>query len=389
MRAEIRCGLVPDALPGWDRLAEGNTFYVAADWLRYADTDGVADSRYWGLTAGERTLAAVSSHWAPDEPNPAYVAREMVAPIAAATVSDQSVLTIGGRRGYLSALLVDRDLAPDRAVDALAQTLAAAVASVPAAAGRWWWPYLPTPAARLVMAAAGRIPGCRPSLHLVGADCLIDLPGTGIEDHVASLPTRQRRTNFRREQRRFGETGPRVEQVDLAGHGSWLGPLLANVQRKYGHDSTADQMATLLCRQAEHLGDRAVVFACFSGDQLAGFSLCYRWGAELALRVVGFDYARVTGADEYALVAAHAPLAYGYRHGVRRLHLGIDSYEAKIRRGARVRPLWAVTSFPGGDADAVAAAAGRLAASFPTHEAAAFQADVRSAWPDLWRRTLS
>lgn len=239
------------------------------------------------------------------------------------------------------------------------------------------------------MSAARRMPGCRPGLHLVGADCLIDLPGTGIEDHVASLPTRQRRTNFRREQRRFDEIGLRVEQVDLVEYWPRLGPLLANVQRKYGHDCTAEQMATLLCRQAEHLGDRAIVFACFSGSQLAGFAMCYRWGAELALRVVGFDYTRVTGADEYALVAAHAPLAYGYRHGVRRLHLGIDSYEAKIRRGAQVRPLWAVTSFPGGDVDQVATAAGRLAASFPAHEAEAFQAEVRSALPDVWRRTLS
>lgn len=137
MIAEIRSCVVPGAVPGWDRLANGNTFYVAADWLRYADTDGVADSRYWGLMADERLLTAVSTHWAPDEPNPAYVAREMVAPQAAATVLNQPVLTIGGRRGYLSAPLIDGDLAPDRVADALAQTLTAAVAAVPAAAGRW------------------------------------------------------------------------------------------------------------------------------------------------------------------------------------------------------------------------------------------------------------
>src|SRR4051812_24838228 len=40
----------PQEVPGWDRLAAGRSCYVAADWLRFVDTDGVARSRYLGLS---------------------------------------------------------------------------------------------------------------------------------------------------------------------------------------------------------------------------------------------------------------------------------------------------------------------------------------------------
>src|SRR5215469_15872481 len=39
----------PHEVPGWDQLASGRSFYVAADWLRFTDTDRVARSQYLGL----------------------------------------------------------------------------------------------------------------------------------------------------------------------------------------------------------------------------------------------------------------------------------------------------------------------------------------------------
>ena len=196
-----------------------------------------------------------------------------------------------------------------------------------------------------MLAAAGRL-GIRPGVHLLGADCVIDLAGHTIDDHVAALSTRQRRTNFRREVRRFADSGLVIRLVSLAEHSDRLGPLLAAVQGKYGHRAAPEEFSARLRRQAELLGSRAVVFACFDGADIVGFALAYQWGGELALRVVGFDYERLPGADEYAQLAVHAPLRYCYQRGFRRLHLGTESYQAKCRRGARARPLWAVTSSP-------------------------------------------
>jgi hypothetical protein len=350
--------LVPAGIPGWDGLAAGRPFYVSAGWLGFADTDGVARSRYLGLTAGDgRLVAALSAHRAAEEIDPGYVAaRALDLPAAG------EVLTLGGRRGFLSGVLVDPAAPPG----GLARLIRHATAG-----SAWWWPYLTTADAALVTGAG---------VHLVGADCVVDVVGASVEDHVAALPTRQRRTNFRRERQRFRASGLEIRRIGLRDNATRLGALLAAVQRKYGHRQTADEMAARLHRQAEHLGERAVVFGCFDGDAIVGFSLAYRWGATLALRVVGFDYARLRDAGEYAQLAVHAPLGHCYAHGLRQLHLGTGSYEAKCRRGARVRPLWAVTSFPGGGRESAGRVAGRIAASLPAHEAAAFTAETAGAW---------
>jgi hypothetical protein len=122
------------------------------------------------------------------------------------------------------------------------------------------------------------------------------------------------------------------------------------------------------------------VFACFDGDMIVGFALGYRWGSELVLRAVGLDYERLSGADEYAQLAVHAPLRYCYQHGLRRLHLGTGSYAAKCRRGARPRPLWAATSLPGPDPSSLARTVGRITASMPGHESESFTRQVQQSW---------
>jgi hypothetical protein len=370
----------PHDIPGWDRLALSRSFYVAADWLRFADTDRVARSRYLGITVGDRLLAALSSHWAPDEFDADYVAaRTLDLPAGAPPVGD-GVLTLGGRRGFLSGVLVAPDLERSVAAGHLAELIhqAAGAQHVRCA---WWWPYLVSADVDVVLAAGSRLGGAAaPGVHLIGADCVIEMVGATVDDHVAALPTRQRRTNFRREERRFAGSGLDIRRVGLPEYWSRLGPLLAAVQQKYGHRQSADEMSARLRRQGEQLATRAVVFACFDGDVVVGFALAYRWGDALTVRAVGFDYERLCGADEYAQLAVHAPLRYCYEHGLRRLHLGTASYEAKCRRGARPRPLWAVTSLPGPDASSVARTAGRIAASLPTHESQSFTTQVQRSW---------
>jgi hypothetical protein len=365
VRPRLVDAATPHDVPGWDELASGRSFYLAADWLRFADTDGVARSRYLGLSAGGRLVAALSSHWAPDEGDADYVAAQTLGLPAV------DVLTLGGRRGYLSGTLVPPGIDRSAAGGYLAELIRHATDAAPTRGAAWWWPYLPSEDVDIVLAAGGR-----PGVHLVGADCVIDVVGTAVDDHVAALPTRQRRTNFRREERRFLDSGLEIRRVGLPEHATDLGRLLAAVQQKYGHPQSAGEMAARLRRQGENLASRAVVFACFGGDVIVGAALAYRWGDELVLRAVGFDYERLPGADEYAQLAVHAPLRYCYERGVRRLHLGTASYEAKYRRGARPRPLWAVTSLPGPDRDAHTRTVRRIAASMPAHEAESFTTQV-------------
>lgn len=361
-------------MPGWDELASGSSFYLTSDWLRFVDTDGVAHGRYLGRSVDGRPVAALSAHRTRAEIDGGYddgydAARTLDLPTG--SVPAEGVLTLGGRRGFRSGVLAS---GADPPAD-LAELVGAA-----AGPSAWWWPYLPTSDAATVAAAAHRLTG-RAGIHLVGAECVIDVVGTCVDDHVAALPTGRRRNGFRREERRFLGSGLTIRQVELAGHWARLGSLLAAVQQRYGHPQTAGQMSAVLRRQAEHLAAHSVVFACQDGDEIIGFALAFRWGNELTVRAVGFDYARLPDVGVYARLVVHAPLEHCYRHGLRRLHLGTGSLPAKCRRGARPRPLWTVTSLGGQDARRVARAADRFAATLPAAEAAAFTADVRGvAW---------
>jgi hypothetical protein len=69
---------------------------------------------------------------------------------------DRPALILGGRRGYLSA-----PLSAAHAEDALGALVPEALARVPEARDRWWWPYLTSMDTQLVAAATGA-----PGVHL-------------------------------------------------------------------------------------------------------------------------------------------------------------------------------------------------------------------------------
>jgi uncharacterized protein len=370
----LYCGTSPVALPGWDNLAGLRSFYVGMDWLRFCDRSRISRSAYWGLTGNNLLLSALSAHWTPAETNASYIVEKLLPTVQ----NIQNVLTLGGRRGYLSAALTHETLSATAAGEAIAELIGAAAAAVPESRGMWWWPYLLGADAQLVKYAASLISNTGAGAHLVDADCSIELAGDRLDDHIESLPAAHRRTKFRREARKFLDMGLQIKEIPLKDNWMTLGPLLANVQQKYGHSDSEDDMKEYLFRQAELLNARSVVFGCYAGDTLVGFSLGYRWGNELAMRVLGLDYCKLPGGSEYAALAVHAPLNYCYRHGLRHLHLGIDSYEAKIRRGAKIRPLWAITSWAGPDRIQVESTMDRLSAEFPEREAALFRSDVVS-----------
>ncbi|ANP53486.1 hypothetical protein J2Z21_007697 [Streptomyces griseochromogenes] len=357
--------------PEWENLTGTAPFYLGAAWLRFIDSAGGAEPRYRVLVRDRHPVAALAAHWNPDESHPDYRAQEVLAE------AGPPRLTLGGRRGYRSGLLHAPGAGPDSVTADLAELLADAVEDEPRAEGRWWWPFLTTDESDLVLAAARRArPSASLQLRLVGADCVMDVVGDGVDDFVAALPAKQRRTNFRREQRRYADSGLRSRRLRLSQVWEEAAELHAQVQRKYGHDTSVEHLRGFLRRLADQLDDLSVVFAAYDGDRMIGFTLCFAIGGELTVRLNGLDYAHLADADEYAQLTVHEPLRYCYENGLRRLHLGMDSYDAKCRRGARVRPLWAVV---GEDPAADTTSRRRLdelAAAMPEREAELLVAEV-------------
>lgn len=192
----------------------------------------------------------------------------------------------------------------------------------------------PAEAARFgpALEAAGLAPA------LVGADCVLDVRWRSLDEYLAD-PSRRRREQIRREMRRFRAAGLRLEMRGAEAIGPELAELQANVQRKYGHLPDVAGYRRQHELVASALGERVRLFLARRSGRTVGFTLCYEWDGVLYTRSIGFDYAAL-GADAcYFHVEFYGPIACAAERGLREIHYSMESYEAKVWRGCRVRPL--------------------------------------------------
>lgn len=316
----------------WDRLAAGRSFYLSHAWLRSLEDDRGARARYLLVWSGSRLAGALPVYRVVRESNPFYDPGRLVD----GRWSGEPYVLAGSRRAYVNDLLVDQDRAPlerRRVLGSLLERLRAEVAD--AGAARALFLYVSTGAAGALAAA-----GCAEPV-LTAADAGIDLQGTGIADYLARFPSKRRR-QFIREMARFEAAGYELREERLADCWEQAGELLANVERKYGRPSDPAHWKQITRRQGERLNDRGVVFACRRGAALVAFCLAYPWGGCLHERMIGFDYDSLENACEYFNMAFYVPLAHAYAAGLRKVHLGRESYAAKVFRGARLSPLWSL-----------------------------------------------
>lgn len=338
----------------FDRLAGGRSFYTSPEWLAFSDSDGVATACYLSALVDGSVRALLPAYWSPRENNPLYQP-----PI-------RNSLILGGRRGYLSALM----LAEPADASFLPSLMEAASQRFAQTDGKWWWPYVLDKDAKAIIDAFTLD---EKNVTLAGADALVDVPAGGVDEHIDGLSSKQGRTNARREIRRIDEAGLYIDEAPLGSQAPILGPLLSAVQQRYGHDHSPEQMTALLERQAQFLQNASVVFRCRrqSDDTIVGFALGYVHGNELNIRVVGFDYSATESAGAYGSLSIYSPIGYCARNGLSTLHLGMESFEAKTRRGARLRPLWEVNSERYG-AREVTAKADAIAYALPASARTAF-----------------
>ncbi|MEU8327857.1 hypothetical protein [Micromonospora sp. NPDC048839] len=344
---------VPSAWP------HPRSFYSSPNWLRFVDSDGVGRPAY--LTEDGAGLVA---HHAPDEGHPDYRFETLLD-----SEDDRARLLLGGRRGFCSPVIGIR-----RSPSALAELMGAALEAFPEVRGAWWWPYLPSEDVPHVVAAARSLTGETPGVHLVDADCIVQqVPADG---PFESKLTKSQVRHWRREWRRFVRSGLELRQVSIDEIVACGAPLLQQVELKYGNQHEEENLRATLGRQARILREEAVAHAVFDGSRMIGYSLGYRSGQELALRSIGLDYGALRNAAEYAVLLVHGPVRFAQENGIESLHLGTRSYEAKCRRGARVRGLWAVAPGTTTSKKEIEELAGSILAQLPTTDAAAFRSEI-------------
>ncbi|MEV7612181.1 peptidogalycan biosysnthesis protein [Streptomyces sp. NPDC089799] len=324
---------VPEA--AWERLARPAGLYLSHRWLAGQEEDPTARCTYALVCdPGGELLAAAPLHLVREEPNDAYD------PAGVLPVHQRPRVIAGARRGYHNAPLTAPGLDAVRRDACLVLLRDAARDLADRNGTTHWWPYLTAPATALLAPLYPEGPA-----HLED-DAVIPLPGAGIEDWIASLPS-QRRVGIRRERRTFAAAGLDVRHQVLADCFRDAGALLAGHQQHHGHDRDGtDAMTGLLERQAAAMGDEARVVAAYDGKRMAGFCLYYHYGTTTWIRAVAVD--RWHPAPHlYFNLMYYLPAEAGYAHGTTALHAGMTAIEAKARRGAVVSGLYALVDRPG------------------------------------------
>lgn len=166
----------------------------------------------------------------------------------------------------------------------------------------------------------------------------VDVAWEDFEGYTATLPTK-RRSMVRVERDRFREAAGDVRAEPFLDSSERLAPLLAQVEVRYNGAADVEEMARYLKSTAMGMGDRGMALILREGEREVAFSSVMCGRDEWYVRAWGCDYANVASSGVYFNLTIIEPLVRAAAAGVRRVHLGTGSLDAKRRRGAKLQTL--------------------------------------------------
>jgi hypothetical protein len=303
------------------RLAPARNFYSSDVWLRLLEDHG-HQHRYVLLSDGPEATALAPLTAGPAARNRRYHPDYLLSgrfPAARCAL-------VGPNSGHHNELRVGVPAPPaPRLADGLLDGTDYSVALVP---------YLPSGDAA-DFEAAGHPAG------LVACEAWLDVPRTGFDGYLASL-SRSGRNQAKGDLRRVGNAGMVFDARPLAAPFDDLAELLVAHERKYdpAYHQPSSRFARYLARCAEIPGAYAIV-ARLEG-RIVGCHIVFCYNDVLWVRLLGVDELDQRTRGCYFSLMFYEPVKLAHRLGARKVHLGIGAYEAKIRRGARLEPLWTV-----------------------------------------------
>lgn len=331
----------------WDTLTVGSNIYSTSGFVgvREEALPPEAHARYLLARDSDGTpVAALEVYCFTTAPHDLYtpgdLLREVIGDERAAHLNTRPISIAAGWSEFRGQVPGHVDASAEQRESALSRLTAEALrVAGQADSGVLAYCYLPLETAR-ELAQAHASDGAVMLLHNVETRMPIGL-WADFDEYVDWLPA-GRRQRVRRELRRFRESERVVTELPLPEVVKEIAPLNSALMRKYGHTAHDEERAvTIFDRQSRFLGDESSVLLCKENGKAVGFVLRYRLGDMLYARAAGFDYS-VPNADDYYNLMFYHQIAAGVGRTVSSIHLGINTYEAKMRRGGRPTPLYSV-----------------------------------------------
>jgi uncharacterized protein len=199
------------------------------------------------------------------------------------------------------------------------------------------------PAEDAALSGTGADPGQR---TLIGAEGILDVPPGDFDDYLRTLAS-GRPNRVRRERRSYAEAGitTHVSTGADALTDEYL-PLRSALRVKYGHGAGEAWARREFEALRRTVGDELVVFSARTATAVVGYLMAVLRQDVLYTRATGFDYAASAGAYCYFNLVYYDVVRWAQRNGVRRVHYGLGTSEAKHHRGCRLMPRWARLHLP-------------------------------------------
>ena len=347
-------------IPEWDALRSPPNMYLASWWLRDSEQIFAEATRtYLAVRDGERVIAAtvcwtiprpqlvlpplessrLFARWSAEGEK---LTKTNVAPFPETELYPYTIC--GQPRGYVNALRVRGDLAPEARRDALARLFGAAEQVARDAGSKLLLvPYLELDDVALARAAAPRL---EPAYGMT--DCYL-APVPSMDEYLASFRS-HRRQRIVQDLRRFDQEGLRIEVRRLSTVVERATELFVGGTAKYGW--TADQVyaGQEVTTAAEHFDDKTRIFCALRGDNVVGMAYVVREQGVYFARRVGVVPEEGKRGALYLNLVYYAPIREAAGDGVHEIHYGGGSIEVKYRRGCKLRPRWNLV-LPLGDWD--------------------------------------
>lgn len=170
------------------------------------------------------------------------------------------------------------------------------------------------------------------------AEAKLSLPGHSFDDYL-SVFSGKRRGKFRREMKRFEQSGSEIEITELSkGLLPRLAVLLQNIETKYQGVQEKPERFMQYLSGLEQMPFRNHLFLAKKSGEIVSFSLFYEFGDVLYGRMAGFDYEKIDDDFCYFNIAFYRPIIYAYEHGIHEINYGLGSLSTKVRRGCHLVP---------------------------------------------------